>query len=101
MTDQAPDVDAGRTRQARWGRHALIILVVSLALVVVGFAVIHGVFSGPLSDKNGNARASQVAASQVNAPPPQARWSDQGADQGQPGSSPPPTQQQPSASSPS
>jgi hypothetical protein len=98
MTDQAPDVDAGRTRQARWGRHALIILVVSLALVVVGFAVIHGVFSGPLSGKSGNAAAPPQVASQVNAPPPQARWSDAG---GVTGHSPPPTQSEPSASNPS
>jgi hypothetical protein len=99
--DPAPetvhDIDAGRTRQARWGRHAFIVLVVSLALIVVGFGVLHGFFMKPLADKNGNASAPQ-AAQAFNGPPPQPRWSDAG---GVTGHSPPPSQSEPSATSPS
>jgi hypothetical protein len=72
--------------------------VVSLALVVVGFAVIHGVFMGPLSGKSGNAAAPPQVAAQMNAPPPQARASDDG---GLTGHSPGPSQSEPSASNPS
>jgi hypothetical protein len=101
MTDQAPepvhDIDASRTRQARWGRHALVILVVSTALVVIGFTVLHGLFMKPLADKNGNSFAPQ-AAREFNAPPPQPRVTDQG---GVVGHSPPPSQSEPSATTPS
>jgi hypothetical protein len=105
MTDRAPesipepvhDIDASRTRQARWGRHALIVLVVSLVLIVVGFGVLHGFFMEPLAGKHGNAAAPEAARA-FNAPPPQPRWSDAG---GVTGHSPPPTQQEPSATNPS
>lgn len=105
MTDQAPepvpetvhDIDSSRTRQARWGRHALAILVVSLTLIVIGYGVLHAVYMKPLADKNGNAAAPQ-AAQAFNGPPPQARADDQG---GLVGHSPPPPQSEPSATTPS
>jgi hypothetical protein len=101
MTYQAPDpahdVDASRTRQARWGRHALVILIVSTALVIIGFGIVHGFFMKPLADKNGNAAATQ-AAQAFNGPPPQPRVDDAG---GVVGHSPGPSQSEPSASSPS
>lgn len=102
MTDQAPepvhDIDASRTRQARWGRHALVILVVSTALIVIGFTVLHGFFMKPLSDKNGNAAAAPQVAEAFNGPVKPARANDAG---GVVGHSPPPSQSEPSASSPS
>ena len=101
MSDQAPepvhDIDSSRTRQARWGRHAFVILVVSLALIVVGFGVLHGLFMKPLSDKSGNASAPPQAAQAYNGDLRQPRTTDNPTV----GYSPPPSQSEPSASSPS
>ena len=43
MTEHAPDLDATHARQARRGRHAFVILVVSLTAAI---AVVFGAWAG-------------------------------------------------------
>ena len=93
-TDAAPDLDATQSRQARWGRHAFVILIVSTALVVVAFAVIWATHAGGFAGVRGNAKAPAAVAPQEQAPPPQPKVDE-------PGYSPPPAAQQPSAQTPS
>jgi hypothetical protein len=71
MSDSAPDLDVTHVRQARRGRHALMILVWSLGLGLVVLAVVALAFSGPLAGLRGNSEASpQTAQSVARAAPP-------------------------------
>jgi hypothetical protein len=64
MTDPAPELDVTHVRQARRGRHALMILIWSTALGLVAMALVWAFYAGPLSGAAGNGQApAQVAAS--------------------------------------
>ena len=77
MTDTQPDLNATEARQGRRGRHVLLILVVSLALVVVAFAVIWMTHADDLANKNGNANADPAAAANFTAPEQMVKQDDQ------------------------
>jgi len=71
MTEHAPDLDVTHARQARRGRHALIILVCSLGLVVIAFAAVFTFYYGGLSGLHGNREAEpEVARAQDTTPAP-------------------------------
>jgi flagellar basal body-associated protein FliL len=78
MSDNHPDLNATEARQGRRGMHVLWILVISLALVTVAFAVIWLSNAGPLSDKHGAKEAQPSAAATFNAPEPAARQDNAG-----------------------
>jgi hypothetical protein len=61
MTEHAPDLDVMHARQARRGRHALMILIWSLALGLIALAIVWAFYSGSLAALH---RAGQT-------PPPQ------------------------------
>ena len=62
MTDPAPELDVTHVRQARRGRHALMILIWSTALGLVALALVWAFYAGPLSGLHGNREApAQVA----------------------------------------
>ena len=71
--EHAPDLDATHARQARRGRHAFVILVVSLtAAIAVVFGVWAG-FSGRFSGETGNREAPPAVASSVTTTPAAAK----------------------------
>jgi hypothetical protein len=98
MTDHAPDLDATHARQGRRGLHVFVILVVSLTLVVIAFAVIYATHAGGFAVRNGSKEAPPSAARTFNGPEPAPRVTDTGQNGGH---SPGPTTSQPSASNPS
>ena len=65
----APDLDATDARQARWGRHAFRILVVSLVLGLLALFGAWAVFSGPLAARHGNKEAPPAVARTVDTQP--------------------------------
>ena len=69
MSDRGPELDVTHARQGRRGRHALIILVTSLALVVVAFAVIFALHAGGFSGQTGNREAPADVARSINQQP--------------------------------
>ncbi len=73
MTEHAPDLDATDARQARRGRHAFVILVVSLtAAIAVVFGAWVG-FSGHFRGESGNKEAPPAVAQSVTTTPQPAR----------------------------
>ena len=69
MTEHAQDLDATEARQGLRGRHAFVILVVSL---VLGLAAVFGAwayFSGDLAGKRGNREAPPQVAGSVSVQP--------------------------------
>jgi hypothetical protein len=56
MTDEhAPELDVTHVRQARRGRHAFIILVTSLTLVVIAFTVVFLTHTDEFAGQKGSA----------------------------------------------
>jgi hypothetical protein len=76
-----PVLNTMQARQGRRGRHALWILVISLGLIVVVYAVmVGGVFGSRLSRPGGQTRANSAALQQsggFNAPVEAARQTEQ------------------------
>ena len=69
MTEHAENLDATEARQGLRGRHALVILVVSL---ILGLAAVFGAwayFSGDLAGKRGNREAPPAVANSVTTAP--------------------------------
>jgi hypothetical protein len=72
-----PVLRATQARQGLRGRHVLWILVISLGLIVIIYAVmVGGLWGGRLSQPGGQTRAGQGEAQLFNAPPPQPRESE-------------------------
>lgn len=69
MSDHASDLDVTHARQALRGRHALRILVWSLALGLVALAVIFLVYSSSLAGLRGNREAPPQVAHSVSTTP--------------------------------
>ena len=76
----SPALNATEARQGFTGRHLLWVLVISLGLIVVIYAVmVGGLWGGRLSQPGGQTRADQGAVNQAQgfqAPPPQPRQSE-------------------------
>ena len=73
MTEHAPDLDVTHARQALRGRHAFVILVVSLtAAIAVVFGAWMG-FAGHFRGENGNKEAPSAVAQSVTTTPQPAR----------------------------
>ncbi len=69
MTEHAPDLDATHARQGARGRHAFIILVVSLtAAIAVVFGAWAG-WSGHFRGQTGNKEAPSAVAQSVTTTP--------------------------------
>ena len=75
-----PVLNPTQARQGRRGRHVLWILVISMGLIVVVYAVmVGGIWGGRLSQPGGQTQASQSTLQQAkgfNTPPPQPRESE-------------------------
>lgn len=78
--DRGPVLSTTEARQGRRGRHVLWILVISMALVAVGYAVlVVGVQGTHLSNPGGQTTVDQKTLQQsggFQAPPPQPRQSE-------------------------
>ncbi len=74
----AVDLDVTHARQARRGRHAFVILVVSLSLVIVALFGAWAYYSGDLAKGHGNKEAPPQVARSVSQTPAPVRQSDQG-----------------------
>ena len=95
----APDLDATHARQGRRGRHAFVILIVSLPLVVIAYVVIYaGHAGGLMGPRGGQEAANSSAARAFNGPDRAPKVTETGP---QAGHSPPPDASQPSATTPS
>jgi hypothetical protein len=70
MTEPAPDLNATDARQGRRGRHAFVILITSLALVVIAFAAVFLAHARKLSGPGGQDRAPAQVAQGVSATTP-------------------------------
>ena len=70
MSDAHPDLNETQARQGRRGRHVLMILVISLALVIVAFAVIWLTHADDLAGTGGQQTAPPSAAAAFDAPEP-------------------------------
>lgn len=78
-TEHAPELDVMHARQARRGRHAFIILVCSLTLVLIAFAAVFTMNYGGLSKLRGNREAEpEVARAVQTTPAPVKQTPDQG-----------------------
>ena len=76
-TQDPPVLTPTEARQGFKGRHLIWVLVISLGLIVVIYAVmVGGVWNGRLSQPGGQTRAEGAAARSFNAPPPQPRESE-------------------------
>ena len=77
---EAPVLNTTEARQGFRGRHVLIVLAVSMALIVVIYAVmVGGLWGGRLSQPGGQTRADQKTLNQAQgfqAPPSQPRESE-------------------------
>ena len=77
---RSPVLTPTEARQGFTGRHLIWVLVISLGLSVVSYAVmVGGVWGGRLSQPGGQTRADQGAINQAQgfqAPPPQPRQSE-------------------------
>jgi len=82
-----PAIGATRARQGRMGRHVMWVLVVSLALVVLGFFAAYSWKSDDLASTEPNNAREQADAQAFNAPEP-AAVNPQPAEVASPGSSP-------------
>jgi hypothetical protein len=65
----APDLDVMHARQARRGRHALMILAASLTLVVLALVVMFAFYAGSLAGLRGNREPEDQTARSVTAQP--------------------------------
>jgi hypothetical protein len=73
----APVLTPTEARQGFRGKHLIWVLVISLGLIVVIYAVmVGGLWGGRLSQPGGQTRASQAAANSFQAPPSQPRESE-------------------------
>jgi flagellar basal body-associated protein FliL len=70
MSDGHPDLNETEARQGRRGRHVLMILVISLTLVIIAFAIIWLTHSDDLAGAGGQQSAPASAAAQFDAPEP-------------------------------
>ena len=70
MTDHGPDLNVTDARQGRRGRHVLIILIASLALVVIAFFAIFLSHADNLAGPGGQQRAVDARSETFNAPEP-------------------------------
>lgn len=70
MSEQHPDLSETDARQGRRGRHVLMVLVISLALIVIAFTVIWLTHNDKLSGPGGQTIAPPSAAEAFNAPEP-------------------------------
>ncbi len=77
MSDVHPDLNETQARQGRRGRHVLMILVISLALVTIAFAVIWLTHSDDLAGPGGQQIAPPSTAARFNAPEPAAIQGDE------------------------
>jgi len=82
-----PVIGATRARQGRMGKHVMWVLVVSLALVVLGFFAAYSWKSDDLASTEPNNGREQVDAQAFNAPEP-AAINPQPAEVASPGSAP-------------
>lgn len=69
MSDGAPRLTPTQARQAQKGMGVHRILLISLALVVIAFAVIWAIYAGRLSGQGGQATAPASAAQASNTLP--------------------------------
>ena len=69
MTQHAPDLDVTEARQGLRGRHAFIILVVSLTLGLIAVFGAWAFFAGDLAGKRGNREAPPAVAQSVTTTP--------------------------------
>ena len=69
MTKHAPELDVTEARQGLRGRHALIILVVSLMLGLIAVFGAWAYYSGDLAGKRGNREAPPQVARSVTTQP--------------------------------
>ena len=69
MTEHAQDLDATDARQGLRGRHALVILVVSLTLGLIAVFGAWAYYSGGLAGKRGNGEAPAAVANSVTTTP--------------------------------
>jgi len=74
----AIDLDVTHARQARRGRHAFVILVASLALVVVALLGTWAFYYGGLAGQHGNREAPASVARSVTQEPAPAKQSQEG-----------------------
>jgi hypothetical protein len=76
MTEHAPDLGATEARQARRGRHAFVVLVISLFLVVIGLFGAWAFYFSDLAGRHGNREAPPAIAQAVNQKPGVVRQTD-------------------------
>src|SRR6185312_14086972 len=73
----APVLNPTEARQGFKGKHVIWVLVISLGLIVVIYAVmVGGLWGGRLSQPGGQTRAAQAQANTFQAPPSQPRESE-------------------------
>lgn len=70
MTDHGPDLNVTEARQGRRGRHVLIILIASLALVIIAFFAIYLSHADDLKGQGGQERAVDARSETFDAPEP-------------------------------
>lgn len=73
MTEHAPELEVTDARQARRGRHAFVILVASLALVVIALAAVFFAHANKLSGRGGETTAPAQVAQSVDTVPSNAK----------------------------
>jgi len=74
-----PELNATQARSGVRGVHLIWVLVISLGLIVLIYAVmVGGLWGGRLSQPGGQTREESSAARSFNAPPPQPRQSESG-----------------------
>lgn len=71
-TEGHPTVDATRARQGRLGRPVLLVLLATLALVVIGFAITYAFHSDDFARTEPNNAKEAADAQAFNAPEPAA-----------------------------
>ena len=66
MTDPSPHLSETTARQGQTGTGARWVLRISLALIVIAFAVIWAVYAGPLSGHGGQTTTTSAVATTPN-----------------------------------